>query len=180
MGGEVIGVNIAIFSATGTYSGVGLAIPSDAVKKIIPSLISTGTYQHPYVGIAGVDISPSIADFIGLEEAGGFLITEITEGSPAAKASLRGGYVPTNVDGMIIDMGGDVILTVDNKPVRTMEDLTSYIESEKDVGDTIKLKVLRDGRIDDIGLTLATRPGFETIVQNVSSSQEQNQEHSRS
>jgi serine protease Do len=181
MRGEVIGVNIAIFSATGAYSGVGLAIPSDAVSRIVPSLISTGTYHHPYIGIAGVDISPSIAELIGLKEArGGFLITEITAGSPAAKASLRGGYVPTNVDGMIIDMGGDVILTVDNKTVRTIEDLTSYIESKKDVGDTLTLRVLRDGRLDDIDLTLATRPGLETIVQNVSLTLEQNQEHSHS
>jgi S1-C subfamily serine protease len=179
MRGEVIGVNIAIFSATGAYSGVGLAIPSDEVKKIIPSLISTGTYRHPYVGIAGVDISPGIAELIGLEEVRGFLVTEITEGSPAAKAGLRGGYIPTNVDGMIIDMGGDVILRVDNKPVRIMEDLTSYIESEKDIGDTLTLRILREGRIDDIGLTLATRPGLETIIQNISLSQERNQAHSR-
>jgi serine protease Do len=173
--GEAIGVNIAIFSATGANSGVGLTIPSDAVKKIVPSLISTGTYQHPYVGIAGVDILPRIADFIGLEEAGGFLITEVTEGGPAAKAGLRGGHIPTNVDGRMIDLGGDVILAVDNKTISKIDDLTSYIESEKDVGDVIILKVIRDGNIEEIDLTLTARPELETIVQNISANQKQQQ-----
>src|SRR5574341_1528818 len=76
--GEVIGINTAIYSNTGVYSGVGFAIPSDTIMKIVPSLIKTGTYQHPYLGVAGVDVTPRIARQLGLEHAAGFLITGIT------------------------------------------------------------------------------------------------------
>src|SRR5574341_92071 len=78
--GEVIGINTAIYSDTGVYSGVGFAVPSDTILRIVPSLIRIGTYQHPYLGVAGSDITPSLARQLGLKEARGFLITNITPG----------------------------------------------------------------------------------------------------
>ncbi len=159
--GEVIGVNTAIFSNTGLYSGVGFAIPSNMVKKVVPSLISTGSYDHPYLGIAGTELTSDISERIGLptqNNTGGFLITQVTQGSPADQAGLRGGDVLTNVNGRQIEVGGDVITSVANVPVRKIDDLISYLEREKSVGDTVNLTIFRDGNKQQIDVTLAARP----------------------
>ena len=156
--GEVIGMNTAIFSNTGVYAGVGFAIPSNIIKKVVPELISTGTYRHPFIGIAGVDVSPEIASIIGLNDSRGFLVTEVTAGSPADRSGIRGGDVLTDVNGRQIELGGDVIVTVDNTTVREIDDLLSYLETEKSVGENVVLKLIRDGEVQEIGVTLAPRP----------------------
>ena len=157
-GGEVIGLNTAILSNTGVYAGVGSAIPSDIIKKVVPELISTGTYRHPYIGIAGVDMSPEIADEMGLNGSRGFLVTEVTSGSPAERSGIRGGGALTDINGRQIEIGGDVIVEVDNVTVRKIEDLLSYLQSERSIGETVILNVIRDGRNQEIGMTLAARP----------------------
>lgn len=81
--GEVVGMNTAIFSSTGEFAGIGFAIPSNTIKKVVPSLINTGSYTHPWIGIAGTDITPEIAYASGLDEARGFLVTDVTANSPA-------------------------------------------------------------------------------------------------
>ena len=156
--GEVIGMNTAILSNTGVYAGVGSAIPSDIIKKVVPELISTGTYRHPYIGIAGVDMSPEIADEMGLNGSRGFLVTEVTSGSPAERSGIRGGGALTDINGRQIELGGDVIVEVDNVTVRKIEDLLSYLQSERSIGETVILNVIRDGRNQEIGMTLAARP----------------------
>jgi S1-C subfamily serine protease len=156
--GEVIGINTAIFSTTGASAGVGFAIPSNTIKKVIPSLITKGTYQHPYLGIVGTDITPEIAEALGLAEARGFLVTDISNGSPAQKAGIRGGSSLTNIAGRGIAMGGDVILRIDENPVRKLDDVLTYLEREKKVGDTVQLTVLRNGGMESIDLTLGPRP----------------------
>ena len=157
-GGEVIGMNTAILSNTGVYAGVGSAIPSDIIKKVVPELISTGTYRHPYIGIAGVDMSPEIADEMGLNGSRGFLVTEVTSGSPAERSGIRGGGALTDINGRQIELGGDVIVEVDNVTVRKIEDLLSYLQSERSIGETVILNVIRDGKNQEIGMTLAARP----------------------
>jgi len=157
-GGEVIGMNTAILSNTGVYAGVGSAIPSDIIKKVVPELISTGIYRHPYIGIAGVDMSPEIADEMGLNGSRGFLVTEVTSGSPAERSGIRGGGALTDINGRQIELGGDVIVEVDNVTVRKIEDLLSYLQSERSIGETVILNVIRDGRNQEIGMTLAARP----------------------
>ena len=156
--GEVIGINTAIFSATGASAGIGFAIPSNTIKKVIPSLITRGDYQHPYLGIIGVDISPEIADALGLEEARGFLVTDVSRGSPAQKAGIQGGSSPTNIDGREITLGGDVILKIDENTVRKLDDVLTYLEREKKVGDAVQLTILRNGITENIALTLGPRP----------------------
>lgn len=156
--GEVIGMNTAILSNTGVYAGVGSAIPSDIIKKVVPELISTGTYRHPYIGIAGVDMSPEIADEMGLNGSRGFLVTEVTSGSPAERSGIRGGGALTDINGRQIELGGDVIVAVDNVSVRKIEDLLSYLQSERSIGETVILSVIRDGKNQQIGMTLAARP----------------------
>lgn len=156
--GEVIGMNTEIFLNTGVYSGVGSAIPSDILRKVVPELISTGTYRHPYIGIAGVDMSPEIAREMGLNDSRGFLVTEVTSGSPAERSGIRGGGALKDINGRQIELGGDVIVAVDNVTVRKIEDLLSYLQSERSVGENVILSVLRDGKTQEIGMTVAARP----------------------
>jgi serine protease Do len=160
MKGQVIGMNTAIFSATGVYAGVGFAIPSNTITKVVPSLIATGSYQHPWLGLIGVDITPDIAAALGLglEDAKGFLVIGINEGSPADIAGIRGGDKVTNVNGREIRLGGDIVLKMDNQDVRKIEDILTYLERSKHVGDTVQLMILRDGKPQTVNITLTARP----------------------
>src|SRR5918999_407829 len=177
--GEVIGMNTAIFSSTGESAGVGFAIPSNTVKKVVPALISSGVYQHPWLGISGTDITPEIAEALGLSEAKGFLVTDITSESPADKAGIRGGYKIDNINGREIALGGDIIVAIDNNTVRKIDDILSYLEREKTVGDQVQITVLRDGNIEQtLPTVLAARPGSTSIIQQ-SSQQEQQQQQQK-
>jgi serine protease Do len=160
MKGQVIGMNTAIFSATGVYAGVGFAIPSNTITKIVPSLIATGSYQHPWLGLVGVDITPDIATALGLglEDARGFLVIGVNEGGPADNAGIRGGDEITNINGREIRLGGDIVLKIDNQDVRKIEDILTYLERYKSVGDTAQLTILRDGNPQTLNVTLTARP----------------------
>jgi serine protease Do len=159
--GEAIGINTAIFSTTGASAGIGFAIPSNTIKKVVPSLIATGSYQHPYIGIVGTDITPEIADALGLPEARGFLVTDVTPASPAQKAGIQrgnGGNSLTTIGGREMRIGGDVILKIDDRTVRKIDDILTYLERDKKVGDTVQFTVLRNGVTENIKLTLGPRP----------------------
>src|SRR5919109_1546380 len=175
--GEVIGMNTAILSESGAASGVGFAVPSDTLKVILPALIANGSYVHPWIGVSGTDVTPEIAIELGLKEARGFLVIDIVMGSPAERAGIRGGDMPVAIGGAIpgfqggqgppppptttsnlLELGGDIILGVDNQTVNKIDDLLSYIESNKKAGDTVTFMVLRDGEMMSIDLVLGARP----------------------
>ncbi len=158
MRGEVIGINSAIFSTTGQFAGVGFAIPSNTISKVAPSLISTGTFQHPWLGVAGRDMTPGIADRLGLEEPRGFLVMEVVSGSPANQAGIMAGDEDTTVDGLPVRLGGDVIVGIDNQTVRKIDDILVYLQREKSVGDELRLTILRDGQEMQITAVLGARP----------------------
>ncbi len=156
--GEVIGINSAIYSNTGVYAGIGFAVPSNTVKKVVQSIISSGKYLHPYLGVVGMDITPQLANIFGLKESKGFLITDITPGSPAAQTGkLQKGTITYNQRGEIIDSNGDIIIAIDDKEVRKIDDILTYLEREKKVGDTVKLKILRNNQIEDVDIVLGPR-----------------------
>lgn len=159
---EVVGVNTAIQSETGMFSGVGFAIPSVLIQKVVPSLIEKGRYDHSWVGIAGSDVTPSIAEEMDLLEARGFLVISVVEDSPAERAGIRSGNRTEVVDGRNMTLGGDVITHIDNKTVRKLEDLLAYLEYRTEPGDKIILKVIRDGQKLDIEVTLGVRPPPQT------------------
>ena len=161
MRGEVVGINSAIFSSTGEFSGVGFAIPSNTLNKIIPSLIKGGSFSHPWIGLSGTNITPEIANAVGLKESRGFLVADTVSGSPAEKAGLRGGDKVANINGREIALGGDVIEKIDNNTVRKIDDILVYLESVKSVGDTVSLSVLRNGQLQKLNLTLAARPSSQ-------------------
>lgn len=156
--GEVVGVNTAIASRTGEFAGIGFAIPSNLVRKVVPAIISQGHYSHPWLGISGLDVTPSIAEAMNLPNATGFLITEVLGGSPAAEAGLRGGTETTIIDGVRIPIGGDVIIGADQIKVRKLLDLLIYLEYQKNVGDPVKLRIIREGREGEITVILGERP----------------------
>jgi S1-C subfamily serine protease len=160
MNGEVVGLNTAVLSAGQFSSGIGFSIPSDTLRIIVPALIANGTYLHPWIGVAGTDIIPEIALALGLEEARGFLVTDITPGSPADKSGIRGGDMPvTNITGFEeLRLGGDIIMNIDDQKVNKTDDLLSYIETNKQVGDTVTMTILRDGNLIEIDLVLGSRP----------------------
>jgi len=160
--GEVIGINSAIFSNTGVNAGIGFAVPSNTVKKVVQSIISSGKYLHPYLGVVGMDITPQLAKIFGLKESKGFLITDITPGSPAAKSGkLQKGTITYNQRGEIIDSDGDIIVAIDDKEVRKIDDILTYLEREKEVGDTVTLKILRNDKLENVEIVLDPRVSEE-------------------
>ena len=158
MRGEVVGINTAIQSATGEFTGVGFAIPSQTVAKIIPTLIEDGEYKHPWIGISGRDIDPDLAKVLELQDAVGFLVVTVSEDSPASKAGMIGSDKTIDVDGINYPMGGDIILSVDGIEVRKIDDILIHLQRAKSVGDEMILEVLRDGRTTDISIILQERP----------------------
>jgi len=161
--GRVIGINTAIFSNTGVYSGVGFAIPSNTISKVVTSLIQTGSYRHPYIGIVGLSLTADLSKQIGLSQTKGFLITSITDGSPAEKADLRAGTSTKTYNGREINIGGDIILKIDNREVTKIDDILAYLESQKQVGDSVHLTIQRDNVISELDLVLGQRPSADKI-----------------
>ena len=158
MKGQVIGINTAIQSGTGEFAGIGFAVPSNTVSKIVPILIKEGKYKHPWLGISGVDIDPDLAGILGLQDTRGLLVVSIVKDSPAEKAGLHGSTETKEIDGIKYQIGGDVILSVDHKDVRKIDDILIHLQREKKVGDTIDLEILREGRVTNFELTLEERP----------------------
>jgi S1-C subfamily serine protease len=159
MQGQVIGINTAIFSVTGTFAGVGFAIPSNTIAKVAPFLIEEGFYPHPWIGVSGTDMTPEIAEAIGLEEPRGFLVISIQDGSPASRAGIQEGSSETVLPRREIPLGGDVILSIDGITVRKLDDLLGYLEQSTQVGQIVSLGVWRDGETTEVDLTLTARPG---------------------
>jgi len=158
MKGQVIGINTAILSGTGEFAGVGFAIPSNTISKIVPALIEDGKYHHPWIGITGQDIDPDLAQALGLEQTKGFMIITVVDGSPADKAGLKGRTITLETGGKAYPAGGDIIISVDDKEVRKISDILIHLQREKSVGDTMVLGVLRDGEFLHITLELVERP----------------------
>jgi S1-C subfamily serine protease len=158
MRGEMVGINTAIQSATGEFTGVGFAIPSQTVAKIVPTLIADGEYDHPWIGISGRDIDPDMAKVLKLKDAIGFLVITVVKDSPAFKAGLIGSDKTIEVDGVNYPVGGDIILSVDGNDVRKIDDILIHLQRVKAVGDEMILEVLRDGRTTNITITLVERP----------------------
>ncbi len=144
--GSVIGITTAIRSSTGTFSGIGFAVPSNLVGKVATALMEEGEYKHPWIGITGTDVNYEIARERGLDRVRGFLIEQVISDSPAGEAGLK---------------RGDVLLTIDDKTIISLEDVLSYIELNKTPGDIVDFGVLRDGEIITVELELGVRPPFE-------------------
>ena len=158
MNGDVVGINTAIQSETGEFTGVGFAIPSDTVKKVAPILIKDGSIRHPWIGISGVDIDYELAEIRGLDSTKGFLIMSVIEDSPADKAGLLGVDITKEIDGREVPMDGDIIIKIDGNVVRKIADILVHLQMDKIVGDEMVLTILRDGEIMNKTIFLGERP----------------------
>jgi S1-C subfamily serine protease len=150
--GRLIGINTAIFSPSGSFSGIGFAVPVDVVNRVVPQLIAHGEYVRPRIGFYGDDdIGRQVLDQLGIE---GVLVLRVEPQSPAARAGLQG----TNVTGAGEIIPGDIIQRVDGKPVTSMTELTDLLEGYK-VGDNVVLDVRRNGTQASLEVTLGGRSG---------------------
>ncbi len=165
--GQVIGVNFQIQSAVRSNSGVGFAIPINIVQRVAPALIRDGVYKHAWLGISGQTYSPAWADALGFPiDARGAYVVTVREGGPSARAGLRGATRDTDVildigmSGPIyLQSGGDLIIAIDDRPVRTFDDLLIYLESERSPGDRVEVTVLRPNAGETrLTITLGERP----------------------
>ena len=142
----LIGVNTAIYSPSGTYAGIGFAIPVDMVNQVVPQVIANGT---PHVSRADLGVTVIEARQINRRLRNGLLVAAVKPGSGAAEAGIQ----PTmrGLDGGIIL--GDLILAIDGQPVQTTADLARIIGKHKP-GDTVTLKIRRNGETEDVPVKL--------------------------
>jgi 2-alkenal reductase len=158
--GRVVGVNYSIRSTTGTNSGIGFAVPVNTLKRIVPLLIEEGTYRYPYLGITS-DTRFSLAELaepLGLPVKRGVLVGEVTSGTAADRAGLRGGDQAVEVMGTTVQAGGDIIVAIDGYALLDFDDLIAYLVRETEVGQEITLTILRGGEKLDVSVTLGERP----------------------
>jgi S1-C subfamily serine protease len=163
MQGQVVGINTAILSDTGNgFSGLGFAVPSNAITKIVPTLIQKGTYPHPYLGVKLATLTSDILQNVtGLPPAAiaknnlkGAYVDTITKNGPADKAGIHGSIT----DQYSKKHTGDIITAVDRHPIVRSDDLISYIEQHKSVGDSVTLTVYRNSHTVDLKTILTARP----------------------
>jgi S1-C subfamily serine protease len=156
--GQVIGVNSAILSTSGSNSGVGFAIPVDVVKKVVPELIATGHYRHPWIGVSGQSITSEMVTAGNLAVDSGVLVFTVEPGSPAEKAGLRGGNQQVMVSGVPMAFGGDIVIAINGVGVKRFADVVNYLSGYTSVGDVVTLTVIRDGQQITLDVTLQERP----------------------
>jgi len=156
--GKVIGVNTAIFSQSGTSSGVGMAVPVDMVRKVVPKLIETGHYAHPWLGITGQSITSDLQEALDLPVDKGILVYTVEEDGPAEKAGLRGGDHEVRLAGLPVLTGGDILKSIEDMPLKKFDDLINYLARETEVNDTVVLVVLRDGKEYSVQVRIEERP----------------------
>lgn len=152
--GEVVGVNSAILTRTGTNSGVGFSIPVNAVNKIVPALIADGEYVYSYMGISMIPqpFTLSQLEVLNLPPNGVF-VTSVEANTPADQAGLIGHNLSLE-----FTADGDYITAIDGSSVMSSDELLSYLVFETSPGQTVDLTVIRDGEEIIVPLTLGERP----------------------
>jgi 2-alkenal reductase len=168
--GEVIGVNTAIVPRRGgagserSFLGVGFAVPANLAKRVVPSLIEIGRYQHPWIGFSGNTVTKEIAEAMNLDHTVGALVVQVISGSPADEAGLRSGTREIVFDnGLDTRIGGDIIIGIDNEEIVVFDDLISFLSRRGEVGKTVNLTIIRNGEEQQLELTLGPRPDADEI-----------------
>jgi 2-alkenal reductase len=160
--GEVIGLNRAIRTEASNdtgepvNSGIGFAIPSSLISRVVPVLIEKGKYDYPYLGITSLDDLPlQLVKELGLKSFSGAYITSVVPGSPAEQAGLQAGAQNTSTG---LGSGGDLIIGIDGRQVKTFDEMLSYLIVNKSPGDVVTLTILRGDQQLDVPITLGARP----------------------
>jgi S1-C subfamily serine protease len=161
--GHVIGVNSQIISPSGASAGIGFAVSAATVQRVVPALIAQGYYAHPWLGAQMLPLTDSVASV--LREAGvdvaadsGVLVVQAVTGGPADRAGIQGGSRAVRVGRYRLPVGGDIITGVDGQPIGDLQALTVYLETEKTVGDTVQVTILRDQEELQIPVALGEQP----------------------
>lgn len=155
---QVIGITSAIQSPVDANSGIGFAIPSNILNTVVTSLIKTGHYSHPYLGISGTSMVYDLAKAMNLsDQQKGVLVVSVARGGPAAKAGLQGSNNQVSINGQQAPVGGDIITAIGGQAVSSFEDLSSILFNDK-VGQTISVTYLRNGQQHTTQLTLGSLP----------------------
>jgi putative serine protease PepD len=153
--GQVIGVNSQIAGQTGANVGIGFSIPSNTVRSIADTLISSGKVEHAYLGVSVQEIPATVAHDLSLTP--GVEITDVRSGTPAQKAGLKGATGKKMVQGTQYATGGDVITAIDGQKAKTSEGVQLAIDAHHP-GDTIEITYWRKGETKTVSVKLATRP----------------------
>ena len=157
--GRVIGITTAIFSPTGASAGVGLAVPVDKIRRLLPDLLSLGHYRHPWLGLRyAYAITPGLADILQLPVNNGLLLVQLDEGSPLAQAGAVGAQKESIIGNQRIYVGGDVLLAVDNVPQANAESLETFLADNYQVGATVTVQLQRGDQPYALTVVLAEEP----------------------
>ncbi len=161
--GRVIGVNSQIISPSQASAGIGFAVSSNTVRRVVPHLIAEGRYPHPWLGVQVLSLTPEWVQ--ALRRAGmevtvekGLLVLSVVRGGPADRAGIRGGNQVVRIGGYRVPVGGDIITAVNGHPVPTLRELNVYLDSQTRVGDTVEVTIYRGGQEMRVTVTLAERP----------------------
>lgn len=159
--GRVIGITTALMMGT---QNIGFAVPVDVVKEVIGELKTKGKVTRPWLGVGGKFVTEEIRELFVLPLADGLLIEEVYPGSPAAEAGLHAGAVDVTVAGEPWMMGGDLITSLQDRPIQSIEDFVSTMKSLK-VGETVSVEFIRDRMRQRTSLVVAERPqGLSSLV----------------
>ncbi|MER2600419.1 MAG: trypsin-like peptidase domain-containing protein [Caldilineales bacterium] len=158
--GRLIGVNSAIYSPTGADAGVGLAIPVNKLKQVVPVLIERGHFPHPWLGVEGLGyvLSVELAQVLQLPVQQGLLIARVYQNSPAEAIGIRTATQQVRFGSRRYLVGGDVLTAIDDTPLRTWDDLTLYLDEHSEVGQTVQLTIWRDGQSIRLAVILGEQP----------------------
>lgn len=155
--GEVIGINSAIYTPSGTAAGIGFAIPVNSAKLIANDLITEGRVRRAYLGVQTVPVSGWLSQALDLPVQDGLLVEQTTKGSPAAAAGIHGGDRVASAGMRRIVIGGDVIVAVDGQKVANQFDMNVLL-NRKRPGDTVSVTVYRGAKKMDIPVKLGDKP----------------------
>ncbi len=150
--GNVVGV-----INSGGGDNIGFAISAALTERVVPSLLQNGEYRHSYMGIGLQDVTPPIVEANTLQVARGVYVGRVIDGAPS-DGVLQGSTDTRLVDGREVDVGGDVILRLDDTPIPRRQALSNFLALRTSPGDTIEVGVLRDGERTSVDLTLGERP----------------------
>ena len=161
--GRVIGVNSQIISPSRASAGIGFAVPVNTVKRVVPQLIAQGRYAHPWLGVQPLGLTPERAQ--AFREAGmdvpvdeGLLMIEVIPGGPADRAGIRGGDRIVQLGNVQLPLGGDIVTAINGEAVDDLQELTVYLETQTQVGDTVEVTIFRGGVEQNVQVTLTERP----------------------
>jgi len=160
--GEVIGINTLLENPTGDRVNVGVAfaVPINTAERFLPDMIAGETVSHPWLGIAGQEVTPALAQDLNLLADAGVYVTLVAAGGPAERAGLQPAFSSEAeaARSSSLPSGGDVIVAADGQTVTSVDDLAGYLDTKKSPGDTVELQVLRGGRDLSVEVTLAEWP----------------------